>query len=66
MKRHGVLGAVLAVGFVGGVAASFGWLTAKVRDTAKPSKPEFGISGLKVIDTEDFLARLYPRASRLR
>lgn len=66
MKRPCVLGAVLAVGFVGGVAASFGWLTAKVRDTAKPSKSEFGISKLESVDIEEFLSRCAAGTSKLR
>ncbi|SCZ14098.1 hypothetical protein SAMN02799641_05735 [Rhodococcus erythropolis] len=66
MKRPCVLGAVLAVGFLGGVAASFGWLTAKVRDIAKPGKSEFGISKLESVDIEEFTARFAPGTSRLR
>lgn len=52
--------------FTAGVAASFGWLTAKVRDTPKPSKSEFGISKLESVDIEEFTARFAPGTSRLR
>lgn len=58
--------ALILAAFAAGVAASFGWLTAKVRNTAMPSKSEFGISKLESVDIEEFTARFAPGTSRLR
>lgn len=58
--------ALILTAFAAGVAASFGWLTAKVRDAAKLSKSEFGISKLESVDIEEFTTRFAPGTSRLR